>query len=100
MKGAIRFSLLMLGMIMAAACFDPSGAKTDCDYEVVFSQEDGTSVNLGTAEANCITCPSGGKSTLARSSVSEKEDGFYVRSHRSNTFFESTIGDLSATQFG
>lgn len=101
MKGSIRLTLLVLGMIAMVACvFDSGDTKTDRDYEFVWLQDYTVSPVLNAVEYGFALCPSGDKGVLVYNDLSFEVEEFYIRDHESKDLFEITIGDLAATQFG
>lgn len=102
MKGSIRFTLLMLGMIAMVACvFDSSDTKTDRGYDIVLSQDSPVSAQFSVITGyGFIPCTFESKGIPTYNDLSFGVEKFYVSNHESKDLFELTIGNLAATQFG
>lgn len=102
MKGSIRFTLLVLGMIAMVACVLDSGdTKTDRDYSIVLSQDDTVRAELSVITGyGYLPCSLERKGALVYNELSFEIDEFYIEDHESKDLFELTPEDLSATQFG
>lgn len=99
MKGSIRFTLIMLGMILAIACFDSGDTKTNHGFYIVLSEDGTVSADLNSVKAS-VAAYFGSKAVLASYTLSFEIEKFYVRSHESNDLFDIVPIKLTQYWFG
>lgn len=100
MKGSIRFTLLMLGIIAMVACLDSGDTKKDRSYDVVFSQDYAVSPIPNVVEGGSALCPSGSKGVFVYNELSFEVEKFYIKNYESSDLFEKVPIRLHQYWFG